>query len=50
MNKIVVLEKIEMTVAQRDKLNTLGEVEFFDSSNEAECKMRVKDADVALVD
>jgi len=50
MYKIVVLEKIEMTEAQKNRLNALGNVEFFNSSDEAQSKERVKDADVAVID
>ena len=40
--KIVVLEKIEMAGAQKERLKSLGEVEFFDSSSGVECRERVQ--------
>ncbi|MCU0652925.1 MAG: 2-hydroxyacid dehydrogenase [Candidatus Pacebacteria bacterium] len=48
--KIVVLEKIEMTGAQRSRLMALGEVKFFDSSTELECRARVRGVDAAVID
>lgn len=48
--KIVVLEKIEVTKKQTDRLEQLGDVEWFDSSSEEECKERIKVADVVVVD
>ena len=42
MTKIVVLEKIAMSEGQKSRLKSLGEVEFFDSSGEAECRERVQ--------
>jgi phosphoglycerate dehydrogenase-like enzyme len=48
--KIVVLEKITMTAKQRHRLEKLGMVEWFDSSNDDEAKARIKGADVVLVD
>lgn len=48
--KIVVLEKIEMAKEQIYRLEQLGEVEWFDSSNEEECKKRIKGTDVVVVD
>jgi len=48
--KIVVLEKIEMTDQQKKWLDSLGNVEHYDSSNEEECKVRVKNADVVVID
>ena len=48
--KIVVLEKIEMTKEQVARMESLGEVAWFDSSNEEECKERIKGADVVVID
>jgi len=48
--KIVVLEKIEFTVKQKQTLDSLGSVVFYDSSNESECKERVRGADVVVID
>jgi len=48
--KIVVLEKIKMSKDQVSRLKQLGDVELFDSSNEEECKERIKGADVVVVD
>jgi hypothetical protein len=41
--KIVVLEKIYMSEEQKSRLKSLGEVEFFDSSSEEECRKRVQE-------
>lgn len=48
--KIVVLEKIEMINRQKKWLDSLGNVEHYDSSNKKECKVRVKNADVVVID
>jgi phosphoglycerate dehydrogenase-like enzyme len=48
--KIVVLEKITMTDKQRHRLERLGTVEWFDSSNDDEAKARTEGADVVFVD
>lgn len=48
--KIVVLEKIEIIEKQVKRLEQLGDVEWFDSSSEKECKERIKGADVVVVD
>jgi lactate dehydrogenase-like 2-hydroxyacid dehydrogenase len=48
--KIAVLEKIETTNEQKERLKKLGEVSFYDNSTEEESKQRVKDADVVIVD
>ena len=48
--KIVVLEKIEFTERQKQVLNSFGDVAFYDYSSEAECKERVKGADVVVID
>src|SRR4030042_469435 len=47
--KIVVLERIEMAKEQIYRLEQLGELEWFDSSNEEECKKRIKGTDVVVV-
>lgn len=39
-----------MTDRQKKWLDSLGDVEYYDSSNEEECKERVKNADVVLID
>lgn len=48
--KIVVLEKVGMTKEQINKMEKLGDVDWYDSSNEEECKQRIKGADVVVVD
>jgi len=48
--KIVVLEKIEMTKEQVARVEQLGDVEWFDSSREDECKERIKGKDIVVVD
>jgi phosphoglycerate dehydrogenase-like enzyme len=48
--KIVVLEKIEMTKEQNKRLEQIGDVKWFDSSNEEECRDRIKGADVVVAD
>jgi phosphoglycerate dehydrogenase-like enzyme len=48
--KIVVLEKIGMTVEQINRIELLGDVDWYNSSNERECKERIKFADAVVVD
>lgn len=48
--RIVVLEEIEATSQQRERLEGMGVVEWFDSSTLEESKIRVKNADVVAVD
>lgn len=48
--KITVLEKIEMTKGQINRLNALGDVEYFDTSSTEECRERVKNTDVVVID
>jgi len=48
--KIAVLEKIEMTKKQIDRLEQIGDVDWYESSSEEECKERIKGADVVAVD
>lgn len=48
--KIVVLEKIDITDEQKSRLDSLGNVEYYDLSSEEESKKRVKDADVVVID
>lgn len=48
--RIVVLEKIEVTNQQRERLEGMGVVKWFDSSTLEESKIRVKNADVVAVD
>jgi lactate dehydrogenase-like 2-hydroxyacid dehydrogenase len=48
--KIIVLENIKMTDEQRDHLSRLGVVQWFNSSTEDEAKVRIKGADVVVVD
>jgi phosphoglycerate dehydrogenase-like enzyme len=48
--KIVVLESIAMTADQREALEQLGQVEWFDSSTEAEAIERTREKDVVVVD
>lgn len=48
--KIVILEKIEMTKVQKERLNSLGEVKYYENSTLEECKERIKDADVVIID
>lgn len=50
MAKIVLLEKVEMTEGQRKRLQSLGTVEFYDSSSEQEAAQRVAGADAVVVD
>jgi len=47
---IAVLEKIGLNDEQKRKLNLLGNVTYYDSSNEDECRQRVKNTDVAVID
>lgn len=47
--KIVVLEKIEMSEVQKERLEKLGQVEYFDGSTKSEAVVRVKGADVVVV-
>jgi D-3-phosphoglycerate dehydrogenase len=47
---IVVLEKVGLNDEQKRKLNSLGNVAYYDFSNEDECRQRVKNADVAVID
>lgn len=42
MAKILVLEKIEMNARQKEKLESLGDVDFFDNSSVEECRERVQ--------
>jgi glycerate dehydrogenase len=48
--KIVVLEKVDMPREQKTRLESLGDVQWFDSSSPAEIKARIKGADVVVVD
>lgn len=48
--KIVVLEKIEIANEQKNRLEQLGDVEFYDNSSEVECSERIIGADVVIVD
>lgn len=48
--EIRVLEKIEMTKNQRQRLNELGKVQVYDSSTLEQCIERVKGADVVVID
>jgi glycerate dehydrogenase len=48
--KIVVLEKVDMSPDQRTRLESLGDVQWFESSTPNEIGMRVKGADVVVVD
>jgi phosphoglycerate dehydrogenase-like enzyme len=50
IKKIVILEKVEMTKQQKQRLERLGNVQYFESSTLDECRKRVKDADVVVVD
>ncbi|MEK7720632.1 MAG: NAD(P)-dependent oxidoreductase, partial [Bacteroidota bacterium] len=47
---IKVLEKIEMTKEQVKRIEELGKVSWFANSSDEECKERIKDADVVVVD
>lgn len=47
---IVVLEKIGLNDEQKRKLSSLGNVAYYDSSSEDECRQRVKGAEVAVID
>ncbi|MFA5041401.1 MAG: NAD(P)-dependent oxidoreductase [Bdellovibrionales bacterium] len=48
--KIAVLEKIEMSEDQKARLENAGTVQWFDSSTPEEINVRIKDADVVVVD
>lgn len=48
--KTVVLEKINFTLQQKSRLQNLGEVEFYDHSTLPECRKRVKNTDVVVID
>lgn len=48
--RIVVLESVEMTEQQADRLSRLGSVEHYSGLSEQECREKVKDADVVVVD
>lgn len=48
--KIVVLEKIEMNKEQINRIEQLGDVDWYDNSSEEECKDRIKGADVVVLD
>jgi phosphoglycerate dehydrogenase-like enzyme len=48
--KIVILEKIDITKEQVARLESLGSVDWFENSSEDECKVRLKGADVVVVD
>jgi len=48
--KIVVLEKIDITDEKKKRLNSLGNLEYYNSSNLEECQERVKDAEVVVID
>ncbi len=48
--KIAVLEKINFTPSQKSKLEKLGDVEFYENSSIEECKQRVKNADITMID
>ncbi|HOI97665.1 MAG TPA: 2-hydroxyacid dehydrogenase [Candidatus Pacearchaeota archaeon] len=48
--KIVVLEKIDFTDAQKQRLNSLGDVSYYALSSEEECGERVKGADAVIID
>jgi D-3-phosphoglycerate dehydrogenase len=50
MKNITILEKIEMTDEQKERLNKLGNVRAYESSTLEECIERVKEADVVVVD
>ena len=47
--KIVVLEKIEMLKEQTERLEQMGDVEWYDNSNKEESELRIKGADVVIV-
>ncbi len=48
--KIVVTNECFLTKEQTEKLKTLGEVTFYDSTNDFELVNRIKDADIVLGD
>lgn len=48
--KIVFLENVKLSPVQKSELSKFSSVEFYKSSTPAECKDRVKDADVVVVD
>lgn len=48
--EIVILEKIELAEEQKQRLEILGSVQYFESSTLEQCIERVKGADVVMVD
>ncbi len=48
--EIVILEKIELAEEQKQRLEILGSVQYFESSTLEQCVERVKGADVVVVD
>jgi glycerate dehydrogenase len=49
-SRIVVLERINITEEEKRRFESLGNVEWYDSSTMEECLKRVRDADVVVVD
>lgn len=49
-SKIVVLEKIEFAKEQKNKLNSLGDVLYYNSSDQKKYQDQVKNADVVVID
>lgn len=47
---IKVLEKIDVTKEQVERIEKLGKVSWFTNSSDEECKERIKDADIVVVD
>lgn len=50
MKKIYVLEKFDFTEKQKERLNTLGEVKYFEKANEIQQQEAVENADAILLD
>jgi lactate dehydrogenase-like 2-hydroxyacid dehydrogenase len=50
MKKIIVLEKVAFSQQQREKLETLGQVNWYDTSTPDQCFQRAEGADVVVVD
>jgi phosphoglycerate dehydrogenase-like enzyme len=48
--KIVVLEKIEMTEEEMERIKQIGDVDWYENSSEEECKERIRGADVVVID
>ncbi len=50
MKNIVILEKIEIEENQKSRLNSFGSIKIYENSTLEECRERVKNADVVVID